>query len=943
MAEVLVQSYSESNFTVNFSVHNGGFGNERIGAPFKGDGTAISRVVFYLSKTGSPTGNAHVRIYDLGVQEAPYYHDTVPGGSALAESDAVDVSTIAGSSSLIEFSFSGSNRILLTDDNYYAAILEYDDAGSSSSDRLNFGTDSTPADDTSVDRELYIIRYRDNEADWSSTVAYDPIYYIYGEEVETNTYYFDGHAAKTNEWTEWKYPTSLNAGAIGDPFTNPTESFTSDNTYATNSVSPVATYYSVANSNTASMSIPSTEDHTIVDITSSVADVDDLYSLLVGVDIDEGTIYSLWVDGFDFTEVPRGSTLNSVELRLEHYKSGGVYYVDSISVRVQYSHTGILDPDSVWTNEANAFDGSTSTFADTDSGGGNGSNTSKEISGIGTTAPSSGGSIVQVRSRVFGARGTTGSFSPDSATTEIFTSGGPSSGESLGSISTTESPPGWSGYTTLSEPTGGWSWSVIQSLESYSWNVGDAGISGASIRKVELEVTSVAPDTTTTAITKDLAYAVLTTPTTTQKSLAYFIRRDDLIQKSTTYTVTDTNLVQKTLAYLVAATPESITKSLGYMVRSTPSAVTKSVQYMVAATPAALTKALTYGVDIVASPSNIFSPAVGGFMVGQFWTASASSTLTEVITKTLEYAIGAGATISKSLAYVIAGSDTITKNVTYAVLSNALIQKSVAYTVQTSDSLTKTLQYIIKSSPTLTKGMTYVVLTANTIQKGLSYTILSAEAITKSLTYAVLHPATITKSIAYAIIKTPTAISKLLTYSVVGESAIIQKTVEYRLAIATSIQKSLGYAVQASQSITKSLTYYLTSTTYDITKALEYRVKPVGTITKSVVYTVLTTPSTLTKSLSYQVVTSDTIQKSLQYIIQSTTALEKSLEYRVLTNPSAMTKSLAYFIGRPISITKSLAYRIKNRYPKPPTMTVEAVQSRWLQVKNQKPPKTIVE
>jgi hypothetical protein len=117
----------------------------------------------------------------------------------------------------------------------------------------------------------------------------------------------------------------------------------------------------------------------------------------------------------------------------------------------------------------------------------------------------------------------------------------------------------------------------------------------------------------------------------------------------------------------------------------------------------------------------------------------------------------------------------------------------------------------------------------------------------------------------------------------------------------------------------------------------------VTAITKALVYAVITTPSTLTKSISYQVVTSDTIQKSLQYIIQSTTALEKSLEYRVLTNPSAMTKSLAYFIGRPISITKSLAYRIKNRYPKPPTMTVEAVQSRWLQVKNQKPPKTIVE
>ena len=90
-------------------------------------------------------------------------------------------------------------------------------------------------------------------------------------------------------------------------------------------------------------------------------------------------------------------------------------------------HNGITDPDSAWTNEAYVFDGN----PDTSTYGTSGSSSSNYLLGKGTTAPSSGGIITQVRAKIIGTNTT---------------------------------------WVTLDEPTGGWTWGAVSELEVRVWN-----------------------------------------------------------------------------------------------------------------------------------------------------------------------------------------------------------------------------------------------------------------------------------------------------------------------------------------------------------------------------------------------------------------------------------------------------------------------------------------
>lgn len=152
------------------------------------------------------------------------------------------------------------------------------------------------------------------------------------------------------------------------------------------------------------------------------------------------------------------------------------YYFDA-------SDAGPTDPDSVWTGDANAFDGSTGTYASTTtSGAGEGPN---ELTAEGTNAPSSGGTISLVRVRVH-------------------------NGDA------------WNSYSTVTEPGGGWTWAAVQELEAlcgylafagntnvriyesadlYGSSIGESDaalVSGESrVSRIELEVTSGSPDIAT--------------------------------------------------------------------------------------------------------------------------------------------------------------------------------------------------------------------------------------------------------------------------------------------------------------------------------------------------------------------------------------------------------------------------------------------------------------
>lgn len=155
------------------------------------------------------------------------------------------------------------------------------------------------------------------------------------------------------------------------------------------------------------------------------------------------------------------------------------YYFDA-------SDAGPTDADAAWQNLSNGFDGSITTVAQANVASMNGNDTTQVLFAEGTNAPSEGAVILGVRVRIYGAT------SPDSHShsAKVYTNG---LGEVLGTATMSSSTTNWGSYTTLSVPTGGWTWSVIQSLEVKCYAV-DNGIGVPGFYKVEVEVdTSSAP------------------------------------------------------------------------------------------------------------------------------------------------------------------------------------------------------------------------------------------------------------------------------------------------------------------------------------------------------------------------------------------------------------------------------------------------------------------
>lgn len=147
------------------------------------------------------------------------------------------------------------------------------------------------------------------------------------------------------------------------------------------------------------------------------------------------------------------------------------------------SDAAASDPNSAWTNDANAFDGSTSTFAETST---NGSVSSNFLKAEGTNAPTTGGAIVKVRARVYVgslAGGGTGTVHAAIYTDAL--------AELLGTPNRASATTGaWGNYVTLATPTGGWTWQKVNDLETKIYVVGEIAASNYAFR-VEIEVTSV--------------------------------------------------------------------------------------------------------------------------------------------------------------------------------------------------------------------------------------------------------------------------------------------------------------------------------------------------------------------------------------------------------------------------------------------------------------------
>jgi len=163
------------------------------------------------------------------------------------------------------------------------------------------------------------------------------------------------------------------------------------------------------------------------------------------------------------------------------------YYFDA-------SDEGPTDPDAVWNDDANAFDGNNANSS-VNSTSTTGSKTDDELSGGGTTANGSG-TITQVRSRHKGSNGAAGNY--DTLNVTCYTDG---RGEELGTSSSSGSQFGgrvWSNYITLDTPSGGWTWAKLAALEVVIWFDTANGFAECTI--AEIEVTSEAATGTNTQI-----------------------------------------------------------------------------------------------------------------------------------------------------------------------------------------------------------------------------------------------------------------------------------------------------------------------------------------------------------------------------------------------------------------------------------------------------------
>lgn len=150
------------------------------------------------------------------------------------------------------------------------------------------------------------------------------------------------------------------------------------------------------------------------------------------------------------------------------------YYFDA-------SDAAATDPGGVWTNDANAFDSDVATSASCST---NGSVSSNFLLAEGTSAPSINGIITQVRMRIYKNSGIADIIGNATAYTD-------SLAESLGNATVdcaSSGVPAYGSFTTLSAPSGGWTFAKLQALEVKLFAT--SSFSGAfEAGRVDLEVT----------------------------------------------------------------------------------------------------------------------------------------------------------------------------------------------------------------------------------------------------------------------------------------------------------------------------------------------------------------------------------------------------------------------------------------------------------------------
>lgn len=136
----------------------------------------IESVKFWLNKYGSPTGTAHAELY---AHTGTYGTTGKPTGSALAQSDGFDISTLTTTYQLITFTFTGAQQYLMTPNTYYCIVCVGPTAGflAEATDYVRVGEDSAGPTHGGVQNAY-------NNSAWQAFLTVDTLFYLYGSDSE---------------------------------------------------------------------------------------------------------------------------------------------------------------------------------------------------------------------------------------------------------------------------------------------------------------------------------------------------------------------------------------------------------------------------------------------------------------------------------------------------------------------------------------------------------------------------------------------------------------------------------------------------------------------------------------------------------------------------------------------------------------------------------------
>ena len=135
---VIVDSYPESNYGI-YSYFTAGFLTAS-GQSFTGNGGRLNKTTFYLNRGATGTGTLVSKVY---AHAGTFGGASTPTGTALATSGSINIAGLNSSFTLVDFTFTGAEKIMLTNETKFVVTLESTEASSNAVAYAFDGTDNS--------------------------------------------------------------------------------------------------------------------------------------------------------------------------------------------------------------------------------------------------------------------------------------------------------------------------------------------------------------------------------------------------------------------------------------------------------------------------------------------------------------------------------------------------------------------------------------------------------------------------------------------------------------------------------------------------------------------------------------------------------------------------------------------------------------------------------